>query len=409
MLKIIIVEDNANKKNRIVKLVNKSIEVPKGNIDIAENVKEAKRLLYTQSYDLMILDLVLPLDDEDDPSPKNGIDFLSDVHSNPQFKAVTHIVGLTGFSEYMQEYKEKFEAHLWQLIDFQADESDWEDKLKSYLYHLVKIRQEFLNNTYESYDFDIAVITALRTPELDQVLNLDGNWEEIYFTNDATTYYSGVFSNERKRLRVVAASAPQMGMVAASTLTMKLIKNFRPKYLVMCGIAAGYKSETNLGDILVADQTYDGSTGKITTNADTGDKEFSPNPTPLSLDADLKEKIRKFQSDEDYLYRLKKNWEGNKPQSELNIKIGPVVSVPYVIQNSNELENLKKHQRKIIGVEMETFGVFYSALTGFNPKPKPISIKSVCDFGDKEKGDNFQKFASYTSAKFLYDFALSDL
>ena len=61
----------------------------------------------------------------------------------------------------------------------------------------------------------------------------------------------------------------------------------------MCGIAAGYKSETNLGDILVADQTYDGSTGKITTNADTGDKEFSPNPTPLSLDADLKEKIRK--------------------------------------------------------------------------------------------------------------------
>ena len=46
-----------------------------------------------------------------------------------------------------------------------------------------------------------------------------------------------------------------MGMCAASTLTMKLIENFHPRYIVMTGIAAGVKDgdNINLGDILIAE------------------------------------------------------------------------------------------------------------------------------------------------------------
>ena len=58
---------------------------------------------------------------------------------------------------------------------------------------------------------------------------------------------------------------------------------------------------------------------------------------------------------------------------------------------------------------METFGVFYSAFNGFNPKPKALSIKAVCDFGDADKSDDFQKFASYVSASFMYEFVLKEL
>jgi len=58
---------------------------------------------------------------------------------------------------------------------------------------------------------------------------------------------------------------------------------------------------------------------------------------------------------------------------------------------------------------MEIFGVFYSANNGFNPKPKPMAIKSVCDFSDKEKADNYQKYAAFTSAQFMYDFILTEL
>ena len=58
---------------------------------------------------------------------------------------------------------------------------------------------------------------------------------------------------------------------------------------------------------------------------------------------------------------------------------------------------------------MESYGVFYSANYGVHPKPKPISIKSVCDFGDRKKADNYQNYAAYTSARFMYDFVLNEL
>lgn len=408
MLNIIVVEDNDTKRDKIFNLITSSIDIPQSNIAFAKDIKSAKREIYKKPFDFMILDLVLPLDGEDDPNPQNGINFLNDIHSNPQIKPITHIVGLTGFSEHFETYRNDFEDRLWQLIDYKAEEVDWQEKLKNLLFHLIKVRTEFLQRENLDFDYDIAIVTALHDPELTQVLQLDANWEEFKYGNDASQYHRGVFKNDQKSLKVVAISAPQMGMVAASTLCMKLIHNFRPKYLIMPGIAAGVKGEVNFGDILIADQTYDGTSGKIITN-EAGDKGFSPNPTPLPLDPDIKEKIRSYQSKARYFFDLKERWQGNKPSTDLKLKIGPVVSVPYVIQNEDELINLKDHQRKLIGLEMETFGVFYSANNGFSPKPKAISIKSVCDFGDKEKGDNYQKYAAYTSAQFMYDFALNDL
>ena len=177
----------------------------------------------------------------------------------------------------------------------------------------------------------------------------------------------------------------------------------------MTGIAAGYKDDkVDFGDILVADQSYDGTNGKIVT-LENGDKGFSPNPTPIPLDADIKEKIRSYENRHELFAKIKRGYNGNKPTSELKIKIGPIVSVPYVVQNEDEFLSFKDNQRKLIGLEMESFGIFYSACNTVNPKPIPIVIKSVCDFGDAHKGDNYQIYAAYTSAKFMYEFALNEL
>lgn len=52
------------------------------------------------------------------------------------------------------------------------------------------------------------------------------------------------------------------GMVASATLAMKMINTFKPGYIIMTGIAAGYKDDkVDFGDILVADQSYDGTNG----------------------------------------------------------------------------------------------------------------------------------------------------
>ncbi|MDR1913237.1 MAG: response regulator [Clostridiales bacterium] len=409
MINILIVEDNKDKLDKIINLINDEVDISSDNVYKATNIKEAKLILRKNSVDLMILDLVLPLDSDDNAIPDNGINFLDEINSHPTMHPPIHIVGLTEFAEYREHYADKFTKYLWHLVDYKAEESNWKEKLKEIIFHLIKVRKDFLNPINFKYDYDIAILAALNTPELEQVLKLQAKWVEYSVENDATIYHTGYFERENKKLKVVCASAPQMGMVASATLAMKMINRFNPKYIIMTGIAAGYKDDkVDVGDILVADQSYDGTSGKMVT-LENGDTAFSPNLTPIPLDADVKEKIRNYENKHELFAKIKKGFNGNKPTSELKIKIGPIVSVPYVIQNEDKFLSFKDNQRKLIGLEMESYGIFYSAYNTINPKPIPIVIKSVCDFGDSKKGDNYQIYAAYTSANFMYEFALNEL
>jgi len=58
---------------------------------------------------------------------------------------------------------------------------------------------------------------------------------------------------------------------------------------------------------------------------------------------------------------------------------------------------------------METYGVFMACRVSTSPQPIPISAKSVCDFGIHPKTDEYQRYAAYTSANFIYEFALDQL
>jgi len=38
-----------------------------------------------------------------------------------------------------------------------------------------------------------------------------------------------------------------------------------------------------------------------------------------------------------------------------------------------------------------------------------MSIKAICDFGDERKSDDYLRYAAFTSAQYLYHFALGEL
>jgi hypothetical protein len=38
-----------------------------------------------------------------------------------------------------------------------------------------------------------------------------------------------------------------------------------------------------------------------------------------------------------------------------------------------------------------------------------MTVKSICDFGDKEKTDEYQRYAAYTSANFVWEFGADSL
>lgn len=42
----------------------------------------------------------------------------------------------------------------------------------------------------------------------------------------------------------------------------------------------------------------------------------------------------------------------------------------------------------------------YAAEHATQPRPTPIIAKSVCDYADSRKSDQYQKFAAFTSCQF---------
>ena len=218
------------------------------------------------------------------------------------------------------------------------------------------------------------------------------DWKEFRMEGDSQLYYEAQDTGDRK---IVAARQDEMGMTASATLTMKLIEHFRPKYVLMPGIAAGALEESSesqmYGDVILANLVWNYSNGKYVSKDKAqivfGEVGFIPRPTSVKIDEDLLPYFEKAI---------------NSSFNETHVLVGALASGSTVVANRLILEKQIKGQfESTKGLEMEGYGVAYAASHATEPKPKAIIAKSVCDFADSRKSDLYQKFAAYTSCEFI--------
>lgn len=144
MIQILIVDDNPSKQIKIKGTILDSHDIKDSDIMITDCVKDARRCLYSNDYDLMILDLVLPIEKNGICDAQNSVRFLNEISISPSIIPPIHIVGLSGFKEQVLEHSHDFKNKLWNLIDYEEDTTAWKDQLNSIIFHLVKTRQKFL-------------------------------------------------------------------------------------------------------------------------------------------------------------------------------------------------------------------------------------------------------------------------
>lgn len=259
--------------------------------------------------------------------------------------------------------------------------------------------------------FDIVVLTALYDTEFEAVLNVFKPNTIFSEYNDATTYYTCLVGKKE----VLLATDYTMGLTAASALTTKIISKFSPKVIIMSGILAGIKDKNrNYGDILVASHSYNYESGKYKFNSKTNLTEFEPNPEQISLSKEIVKIINKKKSDNRLLNQIKTNFIQTKvnlkPKQNLAIELGVIASGSAVLADNKKVAEIKKFNRKLIGIDMETFAVMYAAQNYSSRNDiLAVSIKSISDFADQRKNDKFRNYAAYTSASFIYDLILKEL
>lgn len=401
MLKILIVDDDSTKIGKIMNVLKENSNLDEEQIIVSLGLDDARGKLYLNEFDLLILDIQLPKRIGGDVNKDGGITLLNDIKTIDKIKKPLHIIGITSHVDSIKEHGGIFQENTWTIIE--CNQTDyWETQLKNKISYIIKYKTQLKEqHLQKEYDYDIAIITAV--PVEHEMLQkvIPASWESKRIIGDPTEYLVGnVINKNGTRVRLVAGTLLQMGMPAASILTMKLIENFRPKYVVMVGIAAGNKNQgLNFGDIVVASESWDYGSGKLKESEDAS-YVFQPAPQQIELDIEIKEKLRRNFALE--LQAIKNEFMGNTPNESLSLYVGPMASGAAVIQSEKYVnETILNHNRKLMALEMETYGVYLATKNATLPRPKAISIKSICDFADIKKGDDYQKYAAYTSSAFL--------
>ena len=251
----------------------------------------------------------------------------------------------------------------------------------------------------KKYDYYVALITATAVEE-SGVLHLYKDWKPLNLEGDSQMYYETVIEREGKQLKIVAAKQNEMGVTSAGVLTTKMIALFKPRFVFMVGIAAGVAQKKSVeqiyGDIVVPDVVWDYSSGKFVSAKRApvtfGDVGFVPRP-------------RFVNTDESLLALVESAIES--PDNEFCVHIGPMACGSTVVANS-EIVDKQIHSQygNTAALDMESYAVMYAVEQALTPKPKGLIIKSVCDYANEDKSDQYQKFASYTisqCAKYLIE------
>ncbi|NFI93867.1 response regulator [Clostridium botulinum] len=410
MINILIVEDNNEKQYNIGTVLDEICDGRKDiNILSASNIVDAKSILAKTNIDAMILDICLPMRFRDKPEKDGGIKLLKEINKSQRYNYPKYVISISQFEDSTKEFNIQ-DGFIHTSICYDTRTTEWSVKLKDCMNIVITILSN--NVIHRNYDFDIAVICALEE-ELDFVKESLIGVEQLKYPDDDGIYFEGYFEEDDRKIRIVATASTQMGMVPSAVLTTRMIHNFVPRYMVMTGIAAGVdKGKVNFGDAIVATNVWDYGAGKDiredgeVRHLNTINQEVM-NPKDIS-------KVKQLMLDSEFLHSVKKNFHGNVPNTEFKIHIGQVVSGAAVVADAQKVLEIKTGQsRDLLALEMEIYGVYHAANWSINPKPRVFAVKSICDFANEAKNDDYHKYASYTSARvfekmarcyFEYDF-----
>lgn len=381
----ILVVDDDNIKLAAIKRELVAAGISDSDVLMVTDAASARRELRRASFELLLVDLILPARTQAPPRAEVGLELLSMIMEDGDLEAPRNIVGITADEGALAAHLEHFRDLALQVLLVDPTRVEWKESLRKIV--------EFISATIsrnEKYNLDVCFLAALRHPEYEAVIAQVPEWsaEQPCFGGPLVRHAKANLGGELRR--IVAAYAPQMGPVTSALTANALIAEYRPRVLVMTGICGGIDDKLNIGDVIIADKSWDWQSGKWT---DEG--EFEPAPdqcsaSQLLIDSALAEAKSVQQAHDSY--------RGAKPNKYPAIRPGPMVSGSAVVAQSAMHTMFKRQHRKSLAVDMECYGIYKAATMCGAPHPAVICIKSVSDLANREKSDDFQEYGSTITA-----------
>jgi nucleoside phosphorylase len=132
-----------------------------------------------------------------------------------------------------------------------------------------------------------------------------------------------------------------------------------------------------------------------------GSDVFEPAPFPLPLTTRVRGILDSYEGENDTIAGIRNGFHGARPATAARLHVGPFASGAAVVARSAIMKEVQSQNRKLVGIDMEAYGLVSAAAELPAPQPDFLVLKGVSDFADEEKGDAYREYAAYVSAQFL--------
>lgn len=406
-MRFLVVDDDPQKL-QLVRAFLVEQDIDTNDILQAEHAAGARIALANGSVDVLLVDVLLPARRGAPALGQNCVELLRQIMEDGTTPAPRHILGMTASAETRAEFEADFQSLVTRVLHIAPGEHRWKQDLGGFLVYL-----RHVSAARESYDFDICVLNALRAPELSGLL---AAWQPLLGAEQLLgrniIFQTGTIALDGVERRLVCAHLAQMGPVASTHATTALLSEFRPRVLLMTGICGGFADRVNIGDIVLAEKSWDWQAGKwedggaapaeaqtSDASSDAIDRGFQARlETSLDQRDASPELIADARALDGSIAAIHEAYRGVKPVKAPKLVLGPMVTGSSVVASTDIQTLFREQHRKMVGVDMECYGLYYAAAQHGGSPVKAICIKSVSDLADRAKGDDFQVYCSHMSA-----------
>jgi len=242
---------------------------------------------------------------------------------------------------------------------------------------------------------DILLITGL-TKELDWFSRVIGvSFERV--ARQGTSYLRGVHRVGDREVSIVAVRQLEKGLTSAAVTTTKSICLWQPSVVVMTGICAGVKEAVGLGDLVVATQCFEHSSGQLV------DGTIIPLQNRISIEPWFLDYLMSISEVEAFRAGVQSSYPNPLPDGfSMRIHYGSMACGPLVVKDGEYVRQLHSREHSLLALDMESYGVALAASMCSTPgrTVHAVIVKGVVDYADGSKNDDWHDYAAYASAAF---------
>jgi len=242
---------------------------------------------------------------------------------------------------------------------------------------------------------DVLLITGL-TKELDWFNKVIGlSFERV--ARQGTSYLRGVHRVGDREVSIVAVRQLEKGLTSAAVTTTKSICIWQPSVVVMTGICAGVKQAVGLGDLVVATQCFEHSSGQLV------DGTITPLQSRISIEPWFLDYLMSISETESFRAGVQNSYPNPLPDGfAMRIHYGSMACGPLVVKDQEYVRQLRSREHSLLALDMESYGVALAASMCSTPERTvhAVIVKGVVDYADGSKNDDWHDYAAYASAAF---------